>query len=147
VTAIRATLMVLGLAGVAYAVQGILFGAGTNPVGQFLFLASVLVAHDLVLLPLAIAVGFVAARYVPGWARAAVHGGLFASAVVAALSFPFVLGVGRMPANATVLPLNYGRGLLILLGVIWFVTAAFAILRRRRTRRTPATAGSSAGQS
>jgi hypothetical protein len=132
VTAIRVTLIVLGMAGIAFAVDGILFDGGTNPGGQFVFLAAVLVAHDLVLLPLAIMVGLLTVRYLPVWARAAVQSGLYASAVATALALPLVLGFGRMPANFTVLPLNYGRGLLILLGIIWIVAAVFAIRSRAK---------------
>lgn len=125
VTAVRAGLIVLGLAGMAFAVYGILFGAGTSPGGQFLFLALLVVAHDLVLLPLLIGLGALILRFVPAGGRAAVQGGLYASAVVIVLALPFLFGFGRMPDNPTVLPLNYWRGLLIMLGVIWAVAAVF----------------------
>jgi hypothetical protein len=136
VTAVRAVLILAGMAGMALAVYGILFGGGTNPGGQLMFLILLVIAHDLVLLPLVIGLGAVILRFVPAPGRAAVQGGLSASVVVIVLALPFVLGFGRMPSNATVLPLNYWHGLLIMLGVIWAVAAAF--LAWNLSRATPA---------
>ena len=35
------------------------------------------------------------------------------------MAFPFVLGAGRLPDNPSKFPRDYGRGLLIVLGVVW----------------------------
>lgn len=130
--AARLVLGAAGLAGMAYAVRGLLTDDGVRLIGVGEFLLGVLVAHDLILVPLAIVVGLVVVRFVPAWARASVQGGLFASAVVTAFSLPFVIGAGRAADNPSKLPLNYGRGLLIVLAVIWLVVAALSVRNRRR---------------
>jgi hypothetical protein len=131
---VRLGLGVLGLAAMAYAVYGSVTEDSEHLWGRGLFLVGVLVAHDLVLLPVAIGVGWLVARRLPGWARAGVHSGLYASAVVTAIALPFVLGRGRLPDNPSKFPLDYGRGLLIVLVVIW-IAVAVLVVRRRRVRR------------
>jgi hypothetical protein len=131
---LRWGLGVLGLAAIGYAVAGAATDGGERLVGHVLFLAGVLLADDLVVLPLALATGWLLARYLPGWARSGVQGGLFASAVVTAVAFPFVLGTGRQPDNPSKFPLDYGRGLVIVLGVIWFTVAIWLALTRARRR-------------
>lgn len=97
-----------------------------------------LVAHDAVAVPLALLVGVVVSRFLPGVLRAPVQAGLFVSAAVTLAAVPFVLGYGRKPDNPSLLPLPYGRNLLLLLAVVWAVVAVAAlvrILRRRLVRR------------
>jgi hypothetical protein len=127
--AIRAVLLGLGLAGIAYAVVGILTDDGTSPVHQGLFLAGLIVVHDGILLPLVIGVGALTVRYLPVRVRPPVQLGLYASLVVCILALPFVIGAGRDPANPSILPLNYARGLWLVLGVIWVAAASWAVAR------------------
>jgi hypothetical protein len=131
---IRLGLGALGLAGMGYAVRGALFDDGEHLLGHLLFLVTVLVWNDLVLLPSAIGVGWLVVRYLPPWARGGVQGGLFISAVVTAVAFPFVLGAGRLPDNQSKFPRDYGLGLLIVLGVVWL--AVLLRLGRARLRRS-----------
>lgn len=51
-------------------------------------------------------------------------------------AFPFVRGYGAMPTNPTILPRDYTRGLLIVLAVVWVVTAAMAAVVSWRGRTT-----------
>jgi hypothetical protein len=125
----RATRIALALAGtaaMAYAVVGVATTDGARPLGQLAFLAAVLFGHDLVLMPAAIAVGAVAGRLAPDWARGAVYGALFASAVLTLIAIPFLLGYGRPADDPSSLPLPYGRGLLVILALIWAVAALVA---------------------
>jgi hypothetical protein len=131
--AARVCLVALGLGAIWYAVSGIASDPGARPMGHLRFLATVLIGHDLVVLPLALAVGAVVSRWAPGWARGPIHAALFASATVAVVALPFVLGVGRAPDNPSALPIHYGRGLLVVLAVIWAVAAVAAIRRRSST--------------
>jgi hypothetical protein len=133
----RLGLGVLGLAAMAFAVHGALTDNGEHLGGHLLSLAGVLVAHDLVLLPLAIGIGWLLARYLPGWARSGVQSGLFVSAIVTVVAFPFVLGAGRLPDNPSKFPRNYGHGLLIVLGVVWLAVAIWLSVAGWRRSRAP----------
>ena len=135
--AARLGLGLLGLAVVGYGLAGLSTDPGTRPLNHLLFLATVLIGHDFVVLPAAIALGALAARTLPAWARAPVHAGLFASAVVSLVALPFVTGAGRRPDDPSALPLNYARGLTLVLALIWMVAAVGAARRRVAARTAP----------
>jgi hypothetical protein len=129
--AARAALLVVGLAGITYAVIGILTDDGTRPLNQFLFTLALVVVHDGIVAPAAIGVGVLVVRWAPDWVRPPVQAGLFASLVLTIFAIPFVIGAGRLPDNASILPLNYAHGLLLGLGAIWLGAAGWAGLRWR----------------
>jgi hypothetical protein len=129
---------VLGVAGVAmigYAVVGAVTDSGVNLVGVAAFLGAVLIGHDLILLPIAVGFGVLLARVVPGWAYRWVLAGCAVSAIITAVAVPLLLGVGRIADDPSRLPLNYPRGLLIVLGVVWLVVLSGAGWSYRRSRR------------
>ena len=99
------------------------------------FLAGLLVIHDLVLAPLVTAAGLVVARVVPARWRAPVQGGLVVTGMVALFAFPFVRGYGRRPDDPSALPVNYGRGLLIVLAMVTVVTGGLTLRRRAGRER------------
>jgi hypothetical protein len=132
--AARLSLGVLGLAMVGYGLAGLFTDPGTRPLNHLLFLGAILVGHDLTLLPLAIILGALLARWLPARARAPVQAGLFASAVVSFFALPFVIGAGRRPDDPSALPLNYARGLTLVLVLIWTVVALAALRRRVPSR-------------
>jgi hypothetical protein len=125
-----------GVAAMGYAVAGAAGDTGVNPVGHLAFLATVLIGHDLVLMPIALGVGVLVARYAPPWARGPAQAALYASAIVTFVALPFVIGAGRRPDDPSALPLNYTRGLLVLLAAVW-AAAAVAAVRRRRGQERP----------
>jgi hypothetical protein len=131
---VRVLVGAVGLAAMGFSAYGLLTDDGVRLAGVLPFLVGLVVAHDLVLMPLAIGVGVLVLRYVPWWGRSSVQGGLFASAVVFAFTLPFLIGAGRTSDNPSKFPLNYWLGLTIVLGVIWLVAAGLAL--RARTRRT-----------
>ncbi len=88
--------------------------------------------HDLLLAPLAIAIGLVVAWAAPSAARPYVQAGLIISGVVVLVAAPFVLGFGRTPDEPSALPLNYARGLLVVLVVVWAVVGVVALARAHR---------------
>jgi len=135
--AARLGLGLLGLAAVAYGAVGLFTDSGTRPLNHLLFLAGVLIGHDFLVLPVAIGVGALATRGLPGWARGPVQAGLFASAITTFLALPFVLGAGRRPDDPSALPLNYGRGLTIVLILVWTVVAVAVVRRRMAGRPVP----------
>jgi hypothetical protein len=115
------TRRLLGAAGVllmGYAVAGALADPAARRPGYVLFLAATLVGHDLVLLPLALATGWLATRWLPPAARGPVRAGLFASAVLAFVAVPLHLGPGE-----------YLGGLGLALGAIWIVAGGLAAVR------------------
>jgi hypothetical protein len=129
--------VVVGWALMAAGVRGLLHDhQASNPraVGR-LFVQAALV-HDLLLAPLVCLLGLLVGRLLEPPLRSLVAGGLIASGLVTLYSFPFVRGYGRSPTNPSALPLNYGRGLAVVLVGIWVVVgglAALALLRRRAT--------------
>lgn len=59
------------------------------------------------------------------------------SAMVALAAYPEVRGFGRFPGNPSLLPRDYAAGLLLVLFIVWGVTAVlvFASIRRGRAQR------------
>jgi hypothetical protein len=135
----RIVLVAAGLSAAGYGLAGAVRDPGDNLGGHVAFGVAVLIGHDFLVLPAAIGIGALVVRYCPAWARAPVQAGLIASTVVAAVALPFVVGAGRSADNPSRLPLDYGRGLAIVLGTVWVVAAAWALWRRarRREHRSP----------
>jgi len=142
----RPALVAAGALVIGYAVVGALADPGTRPLPQLLFLAGVLVAHDAVLLPAALGFGVLIGRYLPaGRARAAFQLAGFVTVTLAVVAVPLVLGFGRRADEPSALPLAYGRGLGVILVLVW--TVAFTIglhpMLVRRYRRWRGTVGRS----
>ena len=124
---------VAGWAVIAFGVRGIIqHSVDTRPGNLARFVVGGALLHDLVVAPLAIGVGVLVARAVPGRARAVVQGALAITAIVALFAYPLVRAYGLAANNPTSLPHNYAANLLVVLGVVWAVAAALVILRIRR---------------
>jgi len=115
-----------------YAVLGAVTDPSDRIGGHLIFLAAVLVGHDWFLMPLALAIGALLARAVPSQVRAETAAAAYVSGALILVALPLVLGLGRTPDEPSALPLNYGRGLVISLAVVWFAAGATVLLRRRR---------------
>lgn len=96
-----------------------------------------IVGHDLLLAPVAIAVGALVARWTPPSLKGPIRGGLFVSLAVTLVALPFALGYGYRPDVPSALPYDYSRGLVVTLAGIWLGVAAVALLRAVRRRRHP----------
>ncbi|MFI7539985.1 hypothetical protein [Actinoplanes sp. NPDC049599] len=131
----RAALIVMGTVLMGYAVLGAVTDPDLRPGGVVLFLAVALVAHDAVLLPMTIAAGAILARYAPRWALPSMRAAAIVSLTLGVIALPLVLGVGRTADNPSILPLAYGRGLLLILALSWSVALASVALARHRARR------------
>ncbi len=129
-------LAALGFAG--YFVVGSTRDSNFHPGQVLAFMVTGIVAHDLLLMPVALGIGALIMRFVPGWARSSAQAALFASAVVTVVSLPLLIGGGRTPDNPSRQPLDYPRGLLLTIGAIWLVAAGFAVFSG--LRRTSAAA-------
>ena len=130
---VRRTLIASGALVIAYAVSGALNDADVT-FGALVFLVAVLVIHDGLFLPLTIAVGILIGR-IPARLRTPVRIAAVISLAVTVVALPLVLGRGRVPDNPSVLPLPYGRGLLMIYTIIW-ATAAVVVLTRPRRHPT-----------
>lgn len=139
-TAARRALITIGAVGMGYAVLGALTDVDIKPFGVLVFLAGVLVAHDVVLLPIVIGVGAVVGRFLPGNARAPVRVASVISLAVSVVALPLVLGYGRSADNPSILPLAYRTGLVEVLAAVWGAALVAVVVRVRRDRHRPARA-------
>lgn len=126
-----------GLAAVLFGLRGLVTGGVAThwPVPVVWLVAGVLV-HDLVLVPLLAAAGWVLARLVPAPARPVVRGGLLVAAVVTLVALPVLSGRGDA-SNPSLTPLDYPRNWAILLALTALVTVSLAVPRWRRPARVP----------
>lgn len=115
-----------------------LFGAAhdTRPLVAAKWMLGLAIAHDLVLVPVVLAVGVAVRRFVPAAGRSSVSSGLLVSGTVALVAWPMVRGYGRLANNPSILPRNYATGLAITLAVAWTVTVVLGLLTRRRRQGT-----------
>ena len=146
----RILLGVGGVAAMAWSAWLVLTGGVvTPPVGVATWLAAVVIAHDLVLAPMVVGLGWLAARAVPGRARTPVAVAFLICGSVVVMSAPLWLGqlLGRLPTtNPSVDPLDYPRNVLVLVTAICLLVVLGALVRplvRRARRRVPAETGTS----
>ncbi|MEV4534519.1 hypothetical protein AB0J82_11885 [Asanoa sp. NPDC049518] len=133
----RRILVGAGVGVMAYALFGAATDPATEPGGQLAFLAAVVVAHDAILVPLTIGLGVLIGRFLPIAVRRPVRVAAIISLAVTLMAIPFVLGRGRRGDDPSALPLDYGRGLLIILGIVWAVTLVATLTARLRSRADP----------
>jgi energy-coupling factor transporter transmembrane protein EcfT len=134
-TTARRVLVAIGAITIGYAVLSTFADPDVKLLGVLIFLAAVLVLHDGILLPITIGVGVLFGR-LPLPARVPVRVAALISLPITIVALPLVLGYGRSPDNPSILPLHYGRGLLVTLAAIWVPTAVITAIRLRRHRRT-----------
>jgi hypothetical protein len=132
---VRSALIATGGVVMGYAVLGAATDPDFKPGGALLFLAAVLVAHDALLLPMTIAGGALFARFAPRWALPSVRAAAIVSIAVVVVALPLVLGYGRAADNPSILPLAYGRGLILIMAMTWAAALASAMIARYRANR------------
>ncbi len=119
----------------AFGLRGILqHSIDTRPASLARFVVGGALLHDLVVAPVVIVVGVLVARAVPRRGRAVVQAALVVSGIVALFSYPLVRAYGLAANNPTSLPYNYGRNLLVVLGLVWAAAALAVFVRMRRSR-------------
>ena len=120
---------------IGYGIRGLLqHQVDTRPSDLGWFVVGGALVHDLLVAPLVLLIGVVVARAVPGRIRALVQAALIVSGALALFAYPLVRGYGRALHNPSSLPHNYADDLALVLGLVWAVTFAFAIVRLRRPR-------------
>lgn len=131
--------LALGVPLIGWGVRGILQESGrTHPAELGRWIVGSAIVHDAVVLPLVLAVAVLARRAVPAAAWAPVRWALATTGVLALVSWPFVRGYGRRSSNPSLLPRDYGEGVLVVVGLVWVVAVVLAVRATRRTRPPPA---------
>jgi hypothetical protein len=132
----RAPAAVIGVAALAFGMLELVSGAGPLPRlwSSVLWLAGVLIAHDVVLAPLTVAAGWALSRRLSGRAvRRIVAGGLLVAGSLVAVAVPALL-TPRVADNPTATPRDYLGGLALALAVTAAVTILMVIGSRLRRR-------------
>jgi hypothetical protein len=131
--------LTLGVPLIAYGVRGaVVDGARTHPAELARWVVGAAVVNDLVLMPAVFGAGWAARRLVPERLWPAVRAGMLTTGVLALVAWPFVRGYGRDEANPSLLPRDYGGGLLRAVVAVWLVVMSWTVattltswLRRR----------------
>lgn len=129
-----------GLAALAYGGFGLVTAGERVPLHAWAtwFVGSALL-HDLVIAPVWIALGWLAAKVLPRPALpAAVVGGAVAG-MLTLVALPFVLGFGADPDNLSFLPHDIGRNLLIIVAGVLLISAIWGTVATLRARRVGVT--------
>lgn len=123
-------------------VGAVLFGVGvwslldaagdTHPSASVAWLLGLALAHDLLLVPVVLLVGAGVRRFAPAASRSLLGAALLISGTVGLVAWPLVRGYGRSPGNPSLLPRDYGKGLLVVLVLVWSATLALGLLARRQ---------------
>jgi hypothetical protein len=90
----------------------------------------------VLLAPVVIAIGIAIVRWVPTQIRPYVQAGLFITAALTLVALPFLSGRGYHRTNPSALPLNYGRGYGIAVGIVWLAITLVAFVRSRRRAKS-----------
>jgi hypothetical protein len=142
----RTLVLLAGLAALAFGAQQLLSGGrATALTSSIPWLAGVLVVHDAVVAPVAVGVGLLLRRTLgagAGWAAPVVAAGLAVGSVLTLVAAAALAAPG-VPGNPTVLPRDYGRGLLLVLAGDVVVTACLVLVAGVRRRRRAISAGAS----
>jgi hypothetical protein len=113
----------------AFGVGGLLHNAhATRPMTWLRWFIEFLVLHDGFFVPLTILAGFLLARLAPA---------TIVTVPLTLASIPVLGGYGRLANNPSLDPLDYGRNLAIVVGVVWTAAliAAWLLARQRHRQR------------
>jgi len=130
---------------IAYGLRGLLqHHVDTRPANLAAFFVGGALVHDLVFAPLVLIAGVAVAAVVGRPLRAWTQAALVISGCVALFSYPLVRDYARVLHNPSSLPHDYAANVGIVLGVVWAVALAAALIVavgrpqvRRRRREGP----------
>jgi hypothetical protein len=126
----------LGWGLMAVGTWGILMKArASRPPELAAWVVGAAVVHDFLVAPVVFTLGRTVARATRGLPRAAIQMGLVFTGILVLYSIPVVGGFGRLRDNPSLLPREYGAGLLFLLAAVWGVTGAATLWGWRRRGR------------
>ena len=87
--------------------------------------------HDLVIAPVAFLIGFAVHRVVPSRYKAPLTFALFTSAIAIAVAWYPLQHTAANKGNSSFQPLHYGTAVATVIGVVWTIAVAWAILVSR----------------
>jgi hypothetical protein len=120
---------------VAFAMSGLLENEPRGAASAARWLVGGAIVADLIVIPIAGALGLLTHRWVAPRAWPAVRFGLLTTAVLVGFALPLVLDQGGTPGNPTVRPRNYEVGLAVAIGATWAIVAAVLAIRWASERR------------
>jgi hypothetical protein len=123
----------LGLPIIGWGVRGVVTGSGHSHRAE---LTRWIVGSAVVL-----AVGLLARRLVPPRAWPVVRWALSTTAVVVLVSWPFVRGYGRRASIPSLLPRDYGTGVLVAVALVWLAAGVLVVRDRWAAAHQPPTDG------
>lgn len=130
--------LLLGLPILAFGIRGVLIDADrTHPAELARWIIGAAVLHDVVLVPVVLAVGVALRRVVPARAWPSVRWVLTTAAVLAAIAWPSLRGYGRASSNPSLLPRDYALGLVESIVAVALAALAYAAVRHRSGRTRP----------
>jgi len=97
--------------------------------GLVVWIVGIDLLHDLVLVPVVLAGGWLMARFVPARHRGPVHAGVVISAFVLVLAYLPLRGSADGARNPTIQPLDYRTSTLTALALVWSGVGAWALVR------------------
>jgi hypothetical protein len=118
----RRALIGAGALVMLYALAGAVTSGQVNLIGVPIFLVAVLILHDGVFLPLVLGAGALVRRLVPARWQGTVRFAAVITLAIAVVGTPLVAGFGRSADNDSLLPRAYGKGLLLILILVWGVS-------------------------
>jgi hypothetical protein len=110
-------------------------GRDVPPFAFARWIVGIALVHDLVLVPICLAVGVLLQRALRSPWRGIAGTTLLVAAVTVLFAWPYVMGWGRLRSNPSIHPREYGRGLTQLLATIALgavVAAGVTVVRRAR---------------
>jgi hypothetical protein len=127
-----------GWALIGYGIVGLLRNAtDTHPRNFLAFFVGSALAHDLVLVPLVMAIGLLGLRRVPPAVRPALAAALVVAGPVVLYAYPFIRGYGRDPHNPSLLPNQYGWALVTAIALVAATAALWGLWTARHKRSDP----------
>lgn len=92
-----------------------------HPVALIVHVVTFDLIHDIVIAPILFIAAWLVGKVVPTVARGPVRAAAAATALYVVIAYPLIRRWGRRPTNSSTLPLDYGRNLAIVVGVVWLL--------------------------
>ncbi len=129
--------LVIGWSVMGFAVVGVLNSVWLKdrPAKLATWVLGGLVVHDALIASLVTGAGLFLAWVLPRWLRGPVAGAAALSGIVLLFAYPLLRAFGRREANTTILPLDYGHNVAIVLALIWLTAGTVVAVRLVRRGR------------